>query len=114
MKGSDCVTDFGEDMVAIKYNGKDYAKFEGIGNITITVDGEEKECYCVRFLENISSKYITTGKNRRPLAEGGDYGFSKNLDYVYYIEDGWTPDEVADIDLMTEKMLNDGVLIWSK
>lgn len=108
------LADYGDDMVAIKYNGRDYAKFEGIGNITITVDGEEKECYCVRFLENISSKYITSGKNRRPLEEGGDYGFSKELDYVYYIEDGWTPDEAVDIELMRNKMLDEGVLIWSK
>ncbi|MBQ8014952.1 MAG: zf-HC2 domain-containing protein [Clostridia bacterium] len=110
------IAEYGENnMVAIKYNGRDYAKFEGIGNITITVDGEEKECYCIRFLESISSKYITSGKYRRPIEDGGDYGFSKNgLDYVYYIEDGWTPDEVVDIDLMREKMLNDGVLIWSK
>ncbi len=108
------LADYGDDMVAIKYNGRNYAKFEGIGNITITVDGEEKNCYCVRFLENISSKYITTGKNRRPLEEGGDCGFSKKLDYVYYIEDGWTPDEVVDIDLMRNKMLEEGILIWSK
>ena len=108
------LADYGEDMVAIKYNGRDYAKFEGIGNITITVDGEEKECYCVRVLENFASKYITSGKNRRPLEEGGDFGFSKELDYVYYIEDGWTPDEVVDIELMRNKMLDEGVLIWSK
>ena len=108
------LADYGEDMVAIKYNGRDYAKFEGIGNITITVDGEEKECYCVRVLENFASKYITSGKNRRPLEEGGDFGFSKELDYVYYIEDGWTPDEVVDIELMRDKMLDEGVLIWSK
>ncbi len=108
------LADYGDDMVAIKYNGRDYAKLEGIGNITITVDGEEKECYCIRFLENISSKYITSGKNRRSLEEGGDYGFSKELDYVYYLEDGWTPDEVVDIELMRNKMLDEGVLIWSK
>lgn len=108
------LADYGEDMVAIKYNGRDYAKFEGIGNITITVDGEEKECYCVRVLENFASKYITSGKNRRPLEEGGDFGFSKELDYVYYIEDGWSPDEVVDIEVMRNKMLDEGVLIWSK
>ncbi len=108
------LADYRDNMVAIKYNGRDYAKLEGIGNITITVDGEEKECCCIRFLENISSKYITSGKNRRPIEDGGDYGFSKELDYVYYIEDGWTPDEVVDLDLMREKMLNDGILIWSK
>ncbi len=109
------LADYGENMVAIKYNGRDYAKFEGIGNISITVNGEEKECYCVRFLENISSKYITSGKNRRPLEDGGDWGFSKKgLDYVYYLESGWTPDEVVDYEGMAEKMLNEGVLIWSK
>ena len=109
------IAEYGENnMVAIKYNGKDYAKFEGIGNITITVDGEEKECYCIRFLENISSKYFGSGKNRRPIEDGGDYGFSKKLDYVYYLESGWTPDEVVDLDLMREKMLNEGILIWSK
>ena len=109
------LADYGEDMVAIKYNGRDYAKFEGIGNISITVNGEEKECYCVRFLENIASKYITSGKNRRPLKDGGDFGFSKNgLDCVYYLESGWTPEEVVDCEEMAEKMLNEGVLIWSK
>ena len=108
------LADYGDNMVAIKYNGRDYAGVKGIGNITITVDGEEKECYCIRFLENISSKYITSGKKRRPLEDGGDFGFSKELDYVYYIEDGWTPDEVVDIDLMRNKMLDEGVLIWSK
>ena len=109
------IAEYGKNnMVAIKYNGKDYAKFEGIGNITITVDGEEKECYCIRFLENISSKYFGSGKNRRPIEDGGDYGFSKKLDYVYYLESGWTPDEVVDLDLMREKMLNEGILIWSK
>lgn len=108
------LAEYGNNMVAIKYNGRDYSGFEGIGNITVTVDGEEKECYCVRFLESFASKHITSGKNRRPLEEGGDYGFSKELDYVYYLEDGWTPDEVADIEVMRNKMLNEGVLIWSK
>ena len=106
--------DYGDNMVAIRYNGKDYASFEGVGNIIITVDGEEKDCYCVRVLENISSKYFSSGKNRRPLEEGGDFGFSKELDYVYYIKDGWTPDEIVDMDLMRNKMLDEGVLIWSK
>lgn len=108
------LADYGENMAAIKYNGRDYAKIEVIENITVTVDGEEKNCCCVRFLENISSKYITKGENRRALEKGGDFGFSKELDYVYYINDGWTPDEVADIDLMRNKMLDEGVLIWSK
>lgn len=109
------VAEYGDgSMVAIKYNGRDYAKFEGIGNITITVDGEEIECYCVRFLENISSKYFGSGKNRRSIEDGGDWGFSKKLDRIYYLESGWTPDEVVDYEGMAEKMLNEGVLIWSK
>ncbi len=108
------LADYGDNMVAISYNGRDYAKLERIDNITITVDGEEKNCCCIRFLENISSKYITSGKDRRPLEKGGDLMVSKELDCVYYIENGWTHDEVIDIDLMRNKIVNEGVLIWSK
>ncbi len=108
------VADYGENMVAVSYNGRDYAKLERIDNITITVDGEEKNCCCIRFLENISSKYITSGKDRRPLEEGGDLMFSKELDCVYYIENGWTSDETINTDLMRQKILDEGVLIWSK
>ncbi len=108
------VADYSDNMVAISYNGRDYAKLERIDNIIIIVDGKEKNCCCIRFLENISSKYITSGKDRRPLEEGGDLLFSKKLDCVYYLKNGWTTDETISADLMRQKILDEGILIWSK
>lgn len=102
-------------MVAIRYNGKAYARVESAGDIIVTVDGEEKNCICIRYLESISSKYFESGKNRRSIENGGDMGFSTDgVDCIYYLESGWTPDEVADYGALADKMVNEGVLIWSK
>ncbi len=102
-------------MVAIRYNGKAYAKLESAGDIIVTVDGEEKSCICVRYLESISSKHFESDKNRRSIENGGDMGFSTDgVDCIYYLESGWTDDEVADYGALADKMINEGVLIWSK
>lgn len=108
------VADIG-DMIAISYNGEDYQQIQVINNITATIDGEEKTITCIRFMETISSKYFTSGDNRRRIEDGGDMAFSKkDRDYMYYLEEGWTDDEVVDHERMAEKILNEGVLIWTK
>lgn len=101
--------------VAIRYNGKAYAKVESAGDVIITVDGEEKSCICVRYLESISSKHFESGENRRSIEDGGDMGFSTDgTDCIYYLESGWTDEEIVNPGALADKILEDGVLIWSK
>ena len=102
-------------MVAIRYNGKSYAKLESAKDIIVNADGEEKNCLCIRYLESVSSKYFESGKNRRSIENGGDAGFSiEGVDCIYYLESGWTDDELANPGALADKMLEKGVLIWSK
>ena len=102
-------------MVAIRYNGKAYAKVESAGDIVVTVDGEEKNCVCVRYLESVSSKYFESDKNRRSIENGGDMGFSTDgLDCIYYLESGWTDEEIINHGTLADKMINEGILVWSK
>lgn len=106
------VKDIG-DMIAISYNGEDYQQIKAVNNITATIDGEEKVITCIWYNETISSKYFTSGDNRRKIEDGGDMAFSKkDRDYIYYLEEGCTPDEVVDAEALAEKVISKGDLMW--
>lgn len=98
------------------YNGKAFAGIETVC-IPITVDGEEKNVLCFRYLENLYSKYFDSGKN--PLTTGnGAYSFDiyqNGIDMVYYGDwDGLMADN-ADAETAKEikrKIVEESVLLW--
>lgn len=98
------------------YNGKAFASIESV-YIPITVDGEEKNVLCFRYLENLYSKYFDNSKN--PLTTGdGTYSFDvyrNDIDMVFYGDWDGLMAEDADPETTNEikrKILEESVLLW--
>lgn len=106
------IADMG-DMIAISYNGDSYAQIKAIPGVKIVIDGEEKKVALISYQENISSKYFETDKYRRKIEDGGDMAFpKKDLDYIYYVEEGWSDEDIVKLENLGEKSITQGNLIW--
>lgn len=98
------------------YNGKAFASIESV-YIPITVDGEEKNVVCFRYLENLYSKYLDSGNS--PFTSGnGSCSFNiyqNDIDMVYYGDWDGLMAEDADPETTKEikrKIVEESVLLW--